>query len=111
MHFASQHVGTLPVACLLKTRLLVPALLQGYWAEGGSWWPATLDAVLGGGRLQLRVDPTPAHKAVRAPCEPLVRDVRRLLLQRPALATAGACSLQRLCRRPVTDWGVTCAGG
>ena len=39
--------------------------MQGYWAEGGSWWPATLEGILpDGDELELRVDPTPAYRDV-----------------------------------------------
>ena len=39
--------------------------VQGYWAEGGSWWPATLESILpDGDELELRVDPTPAYRDV-----------------------------------------------
>ena len=39
--------------------------MQGYWAEGGSWWPATLEGILpDGDQLELRMDPTPAYRDV-----------------------------------------------
>ncbi|EIE19065.1 hypothetical protein COCSUDRAFT_48997 [Coccomyxa subellipsoidea C-169] len=37
--------------------------VEGYWAEGGSWWPATLEQILPtGDELELRVDPTATNR-------------------------------------------------
>jgi hypothetical protein len=38
--------------------------LQGYWAAGASWWPGSLEAKLGNGEVEIRVDPTPLYREV-----------------------------------------------
>lgn len=51
--------------------------MQGYWAEGGSWWPATLKGILpDGDELELRVDPTPAYRDVCPLFHPTLQYIR-----------------------------------
>lgn len=62
---AHDHVSVKRWAYLLCFRLKPAWRMQGYWAEGGSWWPAMLEQILPtGDELELRVDPTATNRDV-----------------------------------------------
>lgn len=41
------------------------ACVQGFWQQGGSWWPCTVQALRVSATAVLKVDPTPTHPQAR----------------------------------------------
>lgn len=50
----------------IKQQFAQSSCMQGSWAEGESWWPASVYAVLPKGYLELRLEPTAMHPEVTA---------------------------------------------